>query len=705
MNEETAQPKYTNRLIHEKSPYLLQHAHNPVDWFAWGEEAFEKAKAENKPVFVSIGYATCHWCHVMEEESFQSEEVAALLNGHFVAIKVDREERPDIDTLYMAVCQAMTGGGGWPLTVVLTPEKKPFFAGTYFPKRRMMGQPGLIEVLEQIRLKWGSDRDKLTELGDELLTEIEATNRKNLGAEEDGELSEELLHQAFRLYSTLFDYNFGGFGQAPKFPTPHNLSFLLAYSRKYDQVAALDMAEKTLDAMSRGGIFDHIGFGFARYSTDDQWLVPHFEKMLYDNALLTIAYLDAFQLTDKPMYAEVAQNVLAYVKRELTSPEGGFYSAEDADADGVEGGFYIFSREEIEEALGLEDMHSYCRIYGITEEGISNGFSIPNLLEGTADEFANKLDMEPLALRTRMDEWREKLFAYREQRVHPSKDDKVLTSWNGLMIAALAKGAKALQEPEYAAIAEKAANFIWENLRREDGRLLARYRDGEAAHLGYVDDYTFLMWGLTELYEATGEAVYLKWALELKDGLLSLFLDEEEGGFFFSGRDAEQLPVRGKELYDGAMPSGNSVAVKTLWKLAAITQDVKLKGVAEQAAQVLARAAAKYPASYGMFLLSLLTLTDGGSEWVLAGRKDDPAMHSMIALAQQAYQPEASLLIHWDEPGDELAALLPHVQDKKPLHGQATAYVCKDFTCREPITGLEAVRELLAKETPDSQEA
>ncbi|BCG59750.1 thioredoxin domain-containing protein [Paenibacillus sp. URB8-2] len=702
MNEETVPPKYTNRLINEKSPYLLQHAHNPVDWMPWGEEAFVKAKAENKPVFVSIGYSTCHWCHVMEEESFQDEEVAELLNGHFVAIKVDREERPDIDSLYMSVCQAMTGGGGWPLTVVLTPEKKPFYAGTYFPKRRMMGQLGLMEVMDQIRMKWETDSIKLTQLGDDLLTEIQATALKNRG-DEESVLSAELLHHAFRLYSTIFDETYGGFGQAPKFPTPHNLSFLLAYSQAYDKPEALRMVEKTLESMYKGGIYDHIGFGFARYSTDDQWLVPHFEKMLFDNALLASAYVEAYQITGKPLYSEVAESLFTYVLRGMTSPEGAFYSAEDADSDGEEGAFYIFSREEIEEALGVQDMHSYCHVYGITEEGISRGYSIPNLLAGLPEELADKLDMNPLALRTRIEEWREKLFAYREQRVHPSKDDKVLTSWNGLMIAALAKGAKALQKPEYAKAAGAAADFIWSRLRREDGRLLARYRDGEAAYPGYVDDYAFLIWGLTELYEATGTAVYLERALVLTDGLLELFTDEEEGGFFFTGKDAEQLPIRSKELYDGAMPSGNSVAVKTLWKLAAITQDVKLKGVAERTAAVLGKAAMKYPASYGMFLQAMLVMTSGGKEWVLSGKKEDPALHSMISLVQQAYLPDASLLIHWEDPADELATLLPHLKDKPAVGGEATAYVCQDFACREPITSLEAVRELLAKKEQDKQ--
>ncbi len=685
-----------NRLINEKSPYLLQHAHNPVDWYSWGDEAFAKAKSENKPIFLSIGYSTCHWCHVMERESFEDEEVANLLNENYIAIKVDREERPDIDALYMSVCQALTGSGGWPLTVLLTPEKKPFYAGTYFPKRRMFGRLGIMDVLEQIRDKWAQDGASFTRLGDDLLAELQSSEQKDRQSG-SAEVGEELLHEAFQLYERQFDEQYGGFGNAPKFPAAHNLSFLLAYSQAYDKPKALQMVETTLESMFRGGLYDHVGFGFSRYSTDREWLVPHFEKMLYDNALLAYAYLEAFQITRKPLYAEIAESVFTYVLRDMTSQEGAFYCAEDADSEGEEGKFYVFSRDEIEEALGLEDMHSYCHVYGITPEGNFEGSNIPNLLQDMPDEMAEKLGMNPLGLRTRMEEWREKLFAYREQRIHPSKDDKVLTAWNGLMIAALAKGAKALQKPEYAKAAAVAADFIWEKLRREDGRLLARYRDGDAAILGYVDDYAFMLWGLTELYEATGKAVYLERALILKDGLLELFTDEEQGGFFFSGRDGEQLPIRSKELYDGAMPSGNSVAAKVLWKLAAVTQDVELKGIAERTAGVLGAAASAYPAGYAMYLQALLAMVGGGKEWVLSGKHDDPALHGMLAQFQQAYMPDAVLLVKWEGAGaDDIVKLLPHLADKPSIRGAATAYVCRDFACREPITNVEAVSELLA---------
>ncbi|WP_233183648.1 thioredoxin domain-containing protein [Paenibacillus sonchi] len=692
--------KTPNRLANEKSPYLLQHAHNPVDWYPWGEEAFAKAQAENKPIFLSVGYSTCHWCHVMERESFEDQEVAKLLNDHYVAIKVDREERPDIDALYMSVCQALTGSGGWPLTVLLTPEKKPFYAGTYFPKRQMFGRIGLMEVLEQIHRKWEQDGEALDQLGDELLADLQSLDRKNAGhAGEDGAgvPGEELLHEAYALYRRQFDEEYGGFGNAPKFPSPHNLSFLLAYSQMYNQPEALRMVEKTLESMYRGGMYDHVGYGFSRYSTDREWLVPHFEKMLYDNALLAIAYLEAYQITGKPLYAEVAEQIFTYVQRDMTSPEGAFYSAEDADSEGVEGKFYVFSRQEIEEALGLEDMHSYCHVYGITPEGNFEGANIPNLLQGLPDDMAERMGMNPLGLRTRMEEWREKLFAYREQRIHPSKDDKVLTSWNGLMIAALAKGAKALQKPEYAGAAASAADFIWHKLRRrEDGRLLARYRDGDAAIPAYLDDYTFLLWGLTELYEATGQAVHLERALTLKDGLLELFADQERGGFFFTGHDGEELPIRSKELYDGALPSGNSVAAKLLWKLSVMTQDVELKTAAERTAAVMAAAASEYPPGYAMYLQAHLAMASGGREWVLSGKREDSTLHGMLAQVQQAYLPDAALLVHWEGDAEGILRLLPHLADKPAVNGEATAYVCRNFACRAPVTSMEAVRELLA---------
>lgn len=447
--------RYTNKLISEKSPYLLQHAHNPVDWFPWGDEAFEKAKGEEKPIFLSIGYSTCHWCHVMARESFEDDEVAELLNKHFVSIKVDREERPDIDMIYMNACQAMTGQGGWPLTVVMTPDKKPFFAGTYFPKESKWGRPGLMDILKQLIEVWEKERSRIDTVGNQVMRILQAQDHGT-----PGKLEESIIEEAFHEFSINFDVKYGGFGMAPKFPTPHNLLFLLRYWHKTGDNKALQMAEKTLEAMAKGGIFDHIGFGFHRYSTDGNWLVPHFEKMLYDNALLAYVYTEAYQATKKNLYKDIAGKIFTYVLRDMTSPEGGFYSAEDADSEGEEGKFYVWTPAEVEEVLGDEDGKWFCRTFDISSKGNFEGKSIPNLINGKIVE------------NDRVIRCREKLFSAREKRIHPHKDDKILTSWNGLMIAAFAKGARVFKDNTLCEAAERAVDFIFSKLINKEGRLL-----------------------------------------------------------------------------------------------------------------------------------------------------------------------------------------------------------------------------------------
>lgn len=689
---EYRESRKANRLIDQKSPYLLQHAYNPIEWYSWGEEAFEKARRENKPVFLSCGYSTCHWCHVMERESFEDDEVAKLLNNHFVPIKVDREERPDIDNLYMLVCQALTGHGGWPLTVFLTADQKPFYAGTYFPKRSENGRIGLIDLLEQIVIKWDQDGEALVQMSEQLLVELEERYLKS----KSGLLDEQILHNAFSNYLESYDPVNGGFGTEPKFPTPHQLSFLLAYGKAYLEPKAIEMATHTLDKMHRGGLYDHIGFGFSRYSTDDKWLVPHFEKMLYDNGLLAIAYLDGFQSTGQQRFAEIAESIFTYVLRDMTSLDGAFYSAEDADSEGVEGKFYLFTRAQIREALELEDAHLFCHIFDITPEGTFDGANIPNLIQGLPEEVAAAQGINPLALKTKLEEMRVRLFEYRERRVHPAKDDKVLTTWNGLMIAALARGAKALQKPRYAQAAKTAADWIWKTLRRPDGRLLARYRDGEAAYEGYIDDYAYLQWGLIELYEATADAKYLDWAIQLKDDMLTLFWDTGEGGFYFSGTDGEKLFATSKEIYDGALPSGNSVAALQLYKLAGMTQDARLQAVAKRLLQSFAGSVMHYPTGHAMYLQALLLVQNGGQEIVLSGHADDPYFQAMVSMSQQAFLPGSAIIVHTDgERGERLRHLLPHVVDKTSLHGQAAAYICRNFNCEAPIMSLEALRETL----------
>lgn len=681
-----------NRLSKEKSPYLLQHAHNPVDWFPWSEEAFEIAKRDNKPIFLSIGYSTCHWCHVMERESFEDEEVAAILNEHYVSVKVDREERPDVDHLYMSVCQAMTGQGGWPLTIVMTPEKKPFFAGTYYPKKRKYGRYGLMDLLPQLADKWNEDRAKVEEIGEQIVEETKGRMLSNL----KGELSEQTLDRVYQQYAQTFDEMHGGFGSAPKFPTAHNLSLLLRLHKRTGNAHALKMVEKTLDAMYRGGMYDHIGFGFARYSTDERWLVPHFEKMLYDNALLAIAYTEAYQLTRKPEYAEVAASIFTYVLRDMTDPEGGFYSAEDADSEGHEGKFYVWDPDEVSDVLGSDDGELFCELYNITSEGNFEGRSIPNMIGTTPEMFAQRKAMSESELLQKIEVCRQKLFARREQRIHPHKDDKILTAWNGLMIAAFAKGAKVLNDPTYAEAAKKAESFLWSKLRREDGRLLARYRDGEAAFLGYVDDYACTIWGLIELYEATFEPEYIQKAAELAKEMIRLFWDDEDGGLYFYGHDAEQLLTRMKEIYDGAMPSGNSVAAYNLARLSKYVYDAELSQKADELLQSFAGAAERYPTGHAMLLTALDFVVSSSMEIVIAGDPAKPETMQMIESVRSRFLPNAVVFVVPNGPdGDRVRQIIPLVQDKRSLGGRTTAYVCEHFACQAPTDDVEELEQLL----------
>jgi uncharacterized protein YyaL (SSP411 family) len=688
-----------NHLIHEKSPYLLQHAHNPVDWYPWGDEAFRNAHEESKPVFVSIGYSTCHWCHVMERESFEDQEVADILNEGFISVKVDREERPDIDSLYMSVCQAMTGSGGWPLTVFLTPDRKPFFAGTYFPKHSRYGRPGLIELLKAIREKWETDSEHLQGLGEEILSDI----AEQMMESAPGEPGPELLHSCYRIMDKTHDSRYGGFGSAPKFPTPHHLLFLLRYWKRFREPRALEMVERTLLSMYCGGMFDHIGFGFSRYSTDREWLVPHFEKMLYDNALLSLAYLEAYQATGKEFYAGVARDVFAYVLREMTSPEGGFYTAEDADSEGVEGKFYVWTPEQVKEVLREDDGEYFCKLYGISEQGNFEGKSIPNLLDRMLDKGLSRgLDGQDKAgesenylLNERADALRQRLFSAREERIHPFKDDKILTSWNGLMIAALSRGAWVLGEERYAHAAEKAVEFLLKSLRSEEGRLLARYREGEAAYHAYLDDYAFLAWGLWELYQATFQVKHLEEALRLTKEMCQLFWDTEDGGFYFTAEDgSEELGARGKEIADMALPSGNSVAAWNLLHLAGLTGNGELEDAARGQLHAFGGAVESAPQAYTFYLCALDFSLGPPQEIVVAGEKDDTRTREMLQVLHAAYLPRAIILLN--QPGNEgekLAAISPNAAGKVPLDGIPAVYICENYTCQEPVTDPEELAE------------
>ena len=676
--------KAYNRLINEKSPYLLQHAYNPVDWYPWGDEAFEKAKKEDKPIFLSIGYSTCHWCHVMERESFEDQEVADVLNRYFVSIKVDREERPDIDHIYMTVCQALTGSGGWPLTIIMTPEQKPFFAGTYFPKHSRMGMTGLLELLEKVRIAWEQDREALIESGESIIESLES--HFELEAQKE-EISKETIGAAYLELKESFDDTYGGFSYAPKFPMPHNLLFLLRYWKFEGKQAALDMVEKTLENMVRGGIFDHIEYGFSRYSTDQKWLVPHFEKMLYDNALLAISYLEAYQVTKKDIYARVARSIFTYVLRDMVAPEGGFYSAEDADSEGEEGKFYVWTPDEIKQILGEKDGELFCEYYGITEKGNFEGKSIPNRIRKSGSLFEDEVIIAPM---------RKKVFEYREKRVHPHKDDKILTSWNGLMIAALVLGGRILDEDLYTRAAERAVDFINHRLTDEKGRLLARYREGEAAYLGYLDDYAYFVWGLIELYHTTYNPTYLEQAIKRSQDMIQLFWDNEKGGFFLYGKDGEKLITRPKELYDGALPSGNSVAALNLIRLARLTGDSKLEDIALEQIRSFAGIVKANPAAYTYFLIASMFVLYPSREVVFVGRKEDNNIKEMIGILHKNFIPNTvSILYPQDERGRKLVDLIPLIQEYKPIERNGAVYVCRNFACQAPITDVKEFEKAL----------
>ncbi|HEU5138924.1 MAG TPA: thioredoxin domain-containing protein [Bacillales bacterium] len=660
-----------NHLANEKSPYLLQHAHNPVDWYPWGKEAFEKAKAENKPVLVSIGYSTCHWCHVMAHETFEDPEIAEMLNDRFVSIKVDREERPDVDAIYMKVCQAMTGQGGWPLNVFVTPDQKPFYAGTYFPKESRFGHPGFVEVITQLYKQYKETPEKITNIGNQV-TEAFQKHRR-----EKQTIDPEILHKCHRQLEEAFDPEYGGFGQEPKFPSPHQLTYLLRYHRWTGETQALEMVTKTLDSMADGGIYDHIGFGFSRYSVDERWLVPHFEKMLYDQAMLAIAYTEAYQVTKIDRYRTVSEEILSYVTREMRDTEGGFYSAEDADSEGEEGKFYLWTKDEILDVLDRDGGEHFCKVYDITEEGNFEGKNIPYLIENVLSEEERKS----------LERARQQLFKAREKRVHPHKDDKILTSWNGLMAVAFAKAGQVFDDDGYIQIAEEAVIFIEETLA-ENGRLMARYRDGEVKHKGFIDDYANLLWAYIELYETRLDVDFLKRAVDLAHEMIDLFWDAEKGGFYFYGNDSESLITRPKELYDAAVPSGNSVAALQLLRLSKLTGQTAFENKVSEMFEVFSDEASYYPSGFTYFLQSLLVTQMSGKEVVVLGDKDDQNYRRLIGTLQQEFLPEVTFL------GTDNVNELAHAASFTSgfaAQDETTVYVCENFSCQRPTTNVEDV--------------
>jgi len=694
--------KRPNRLIGSKSPYLLQHADNPVDWFPWGPEAFEKATREDKPIFLSIGYSTCHWCHVMEHESFEDEEVAKAMNDAWVSIKVDREERPDIDHLYMTVCQAMTGSGGWPLNILMTPDRKPFFAATYIPKDSRHGRMGIVDLARGIQGAWKTRRAELTAAGDRMVEVLEDASRARPGEA----LDESILKPAYREFAGQFDERHGGFGGAPKFPTPHHLAFLLRYWKRTGEAGALDMVERTLQAMRRGGLWDHVGFGFHRYSTDARWLVPHFEKMLYDQALLVMAFTEAFQATRRDEYHETACEVLTYILRDMTSCEGGFYSAEDADSEGMEGKFYVWTEEELRKVLDGEEADLAVQLFAVREDGnfaeeASSGRRDTNILhlEKPLAQTAAEMKLPGDDLRRRLESVRRKLFAARDSRVRPHRDDKILTDWNGLMIASLAHASGVFDEPEYSRAASRAADFLLGTMRRPDGRLLHRYRNGEAEIPGFADDYAFLIWGLLELYESTFDVRHLEQALALKDLLLKHFWDNKAGGFFHTADDAEKLLVRRKESIDGAVPSGNSVAAMDLIRLARITGDPELEARAVVIGRTFSEGVKATPTSFTHLLLAVDFEAGPSHEVVIAGRPEAEDTQAMLRALNTHFLPNVVVLLRAEGPSPPIVQVAPFTEAQRSIEGRATAYVCRDFACKAPTTDVRKMLELL-REAP-----
>ncbi|GBC61805.1 thioredoxin domain-containing protein [Desulfonema ishimotonii] len=684
----------TNHLIHEKSPYLLQHAHNPVDWHAWSDTAFAQARAEDKPIFLSVGYATCHWCHVMERESFEDAEAAAYLNETFICIKVDREERPDIDAVYMAACQMLTGRGGWPLSIFMTPDKTPFFAATYIPKRARFGQGGLIDLCKHVRNLWQSDRQRVTDSAVSVAEHLGKAFEFS-GAEP---VTEPILNHACAQLTQMFDGQYGGFEPAPKFPTPHRLMFLLRHHHRTGDAKALEMVRKTLSAMRRGGIWDHVGFGFHRYSTDSQWLLPHFEKMLYDQALLALVYLEGWQVTGDPVCARTAREIFTYVLRDMTSETGGFYAAEDADSEGEEGKFYIWTTNGLREVLGTEAAELWSGIFNFSPDGNfsdeatgqKSGVNIPHLTRAFAD-WAETLNTEPDELEARWEAARRKLFRARARRVHPLKDDKILTDWNGLMIAALAVGARVLDQPEYARAARKAARFIEERLTDKTGRLLHRFRDGESGIAAHADDYAFLIRGLLELYRTTFDPADLKRAAALQKQMLDDFWDSENGGFFLTAEGMRELPVRPREVYDGATPSANSVSLLNLLHLGRLTGDTGWDECAGELSRAFSGTVKSQPSAFTFFLMGGDFALAETQEIVIVGDPEADDTRQMIAGLNRHFSPRQVVLLRSPENGNTLASVAGFTGSLRPVDGKATAYVCTDFACSRPVTDAEAL--------------
>jgi len=688
----TVSQKHTNRLINKSSSYLQQHAHNPVDWYPWEPEAFEKAKKEDKPIFLSIGYSTCHWCHVMEYESFENEQIAEIMNEHFVSIKVDREQRPDVDQIYMNAVQLMTGSGGWPLSVFLTPDGKPFYGGTYFPPKDSYGRPGFERLLLSIADAWKNRRQELVNSAGRLSEFLERsgapTGKKKL--------SPQMLTGAFKYFQNSFDVANGGFGFAPKFPQPTNLSMLLCYWYRTGDEHALQMVEKTLDAMAKGGIYDHVGGGFHRYATDTRWLIPHFEKMLYDQALLSKIYLQAYQITGNKKYAEISKEIFDYVLRDMTDPKSGFYSAEDADSEGKEGTFYLWEPKQIDSILDKDHARLFNAYYGVTEKGnFEKGKTILHI-STSIERLGKKFNESPNKIENILTNARMKIFQSRQKRIRPHRDDKVITAWNGLMISSLAYGGAALQEEKYIEAAKRSAEFILSTLYK-NGRLMRYYRDGQAVEKAFLDDYAFMILGLLDLYEASFNTKWLIKAKELGEEMIELFADIERGAFFLTGKDGEKLITRTKLSSDGAVPSGNSITALALLKLGRLTMN---QHFTEQGGKVLEffSSQLKESPAYSSAMLTALSFWLGPTqEIVIAGNADAPETKQMLKVVYDRFLPNPVVLFHdHGEAGSAIEKIVPFIKSQISIDGKATAYVCENYVCKKPINEIDDLDKMLS---------
>ena len=684
-----------NRLINETSPYLLQHANNPVDWYPWGEEALERARSEDKPILLSIGYSACHWCHVMERESFENETIAGLMNDNFVSVKVDREERPDLDQVYMQAVQMLTGSGGWPMTVFLTPEGKPFYGGTYFPPEDRQGMPGFPRLLTSIAEAYSTNRGEIDRVTKQLTTQMSQSNQVSQGT---SILTVDILHKAYSSLATNFDYQNGGFGNAPKFPQPMTPEFLLRYYHHGYNPRALELVELTLEKMAYGGIYDQIGGGFHRYSTDAYWLVPHFEKMLYDNALLARLYLHTYLITGRALYRRVVEETLDYVLREMTDSFGGFYSAQDADSEGVEGKFFVWSPDEINSVMGDADGEVFAGYYGVTGAGNFEGKNILNIRQDP-EEFAETKGLTADQLGDIINRGSKALLEVREQRIHPMRDDKVLASWNGLMLRSFAEAAAALGRPDYLAVAIKNAEFLARSMK-SDGRLLRTYRDGQAKLLGYLEDYSFVIDGLLALYEATFDLRWLDEAVTLADSMIELFWDEGIGGFYDTGSDHETLVVRPRDVFDNAQPCGGSVASDVLLRLAVFTGNNDYSAKATVPLRSLHQAMSQSPGGTGHWLSALDFYVSPPKEIAVIGPRDDPTTQALLDTVFHRFLPN-KVVMGVETPlipaDDNSEADIPLLAGRGMVGGLPSAYVCQNYACQLPVTDPAGLAEQLSE--------